>query len=208
MPETNANREVFVVDDDHSIRLALQFMLTHKGFSVTSFGDGNTFLRLSRERAPACLLLDLCMPGVSGMDVLKQLTARGYQAPIFIMSGMCTIALAVEAVRGGAFDIIQKPFDADRTVARVQETIAASASSRASAATPPCSRAPLTPREREVLRQIADGSSNKETGRHLGISSRTVELHRARINLKLGARNAADLVRIALTAPRALLAPE
>jgi FixJ family two-component response regulator len=202
MSDTSTNREVFVVDDDGSIRLALQFMLAHAGFNVTSFGDGSTFLGISRDRAPACLLLDLCMPGLSGMDVLRQLTTRGYQAPILIMSGMCTIALAVEAVRAGAFDIIQKPFDADRTVARVGETIAATAGAFAHGLTPPRGQAALTPREREVLTHIADGSSNKETGRHLGISPRTVELHRSRINLKLGARNAADLVRIALTGPR------
>jgi FixJ family two-component response regulator len=179
-------------------------MLTHAGFNVTSFGDGSTFLGISRDRTPACLLLDLCMPGLSGMDVLKQLSTRGYQAPILIMSGMCTIALAVEAVRAGAFDIIQKPFDADRTVTRVSETIAASAF--AHGLTPPRGKAALTPREREVLTHIADGSSNKETGRHLGISPRTVELHRSRINLKLGARNAADLVRIALNGPRTVTA--
>jgi two-component system, LuxR family, response regulator FixJ len=204
MLDTNTNRDVFVVDDDGSIRLALQFMLSHAGFNVTPFGDGSTFLGISRDRTPACLLLDLCMPGLSGMDVLRQLTARGYQAPILIMSGMCTIALAVEAVRAGACDIIQKPFDADRTVTRVGETIAASAFARGPA--PPRGQAALTPREREILTHIADGSSNKETGRHLGISPRTVELHRSRINLKLGARNAADLVRIALTGPRAVTA--
>jgi two-component system, LuxR family, response regulator FixJ len=206
MSDTGANRDVFVVDDDGSIRLALQFMLTHAGFNVTSFGDGGTFLGISRERPPACVLLDLCMPGLSGMDVLRQLGTRKYQAPILIMSGMCTIALAVEAVRGGAFDIIQKPFDADRTVARVSETIAATASAFAHEPALPRGQAALTPREREVLTHIADGSSNKETARNLGISPRTIELHRSRINLKLGARNAADLVRIALNGPRIVTA--
>ncbi|MDB5600167.1 MAG: Response regulator protein TmoT [Xanthobacteraceae bacterium] len=205
MSEVTPNREVFVVDDDGSIRLALQFMLTQAGFSVTAFGDGRTFLGTSRTRTPSCLILDVRMPGLSGIEVLKELAAQRYQAPIVMMTGIGTIPLAVEAIRGGAFDIMQKPFEATRVATLVNEAIAASTCLTVDGPPPDCAfqtaraRRALTRREEEVLTYITAGSSNKETARRLGISPRTIEIHRWRINEKLGAKNTADLVRIALT---------
>ncbi|MCZ0734613.1 response regulator transcription factor [Phreatobacter sp. AB_2022a] len=203
-----AHRDIFVVDDDPAVRDALGVVLSMEGFSVTGFADGASFLATARSQVPACVILDVHMPGRSGLDILKELNAHHYPAPIFIISGQGDIPMAVDAIKHGALDFIEKPFDADTVVSRVREAIDLSAR-RAAAPTTPILRQSfpgaelLTPREREVLGQIAGGASNKEAGRHLGISPRTIEVHRARIMEKLGAKNAADLVRIVLTEIRA-----
>ena len=145
------------------------------------------------------------IPGKSGLDILKELHGEEYPAPIFMISGQGDIAMAVSAIKNGALDFIEKPFRGTEIVARLDEAIEAyarrqaenSASRIASLHFP--GREPLTRREREVLEQFTAGASNKEAGRHLGISPRTIEDHRANIMKKLGARNAADLVRIVMT---------
>jgi FixJ family two-component response regulator len=154
-------------------------------------------------RVPACILLDVQMPGPSGLDVLKELNAQQFPAPILIISGQGDIPMAVEAIKNGALDFIEKPFRASDVAARVRDAIEATArraadglGSLTDGAFPGHDQ--LTPREREVLSQLAAGASNKVAGRHLGISPRTVEVHRARIMEKAGAKNAADLVRIVL----------
>ena len=180
-------------------------VFTLAGYRVTGFVDGETFLAVASTRTPAAVLLDLHLPAKSGLTALKELNARSYPAPIFIVTGDGAVSSAVEAVKSGAFDYLVKPLDARSIVARVRSAVMAFARRDGSAAGkigltidfPGQSR--LTPREREVLTQIAEDASNKEVGRHLGISPRTVEVHRARIMEKIGARNAADLVRIVLS---------
>lgn len=146
------------------------------------------------------MLLDVHMPGRSGIEILRSLQEKRFSAPVFVISGQGDIPMAVEAIKQGAHDFIEKPFDADTVVGRVREAIRAMRAMTRKGA--PDLDFPgvgqLTPREREVLEQITGGASNKEAGRTLGISPRTVEVHRARIMEKLGARNAADLVRIVL----------
>jgi len=148
------------------------------------------------------VLLDVHMPGRSGIDILSELNAENYGAPIFIISGQGDIPMAVNAIKQGAFDFIEKPFDADTVVKAVRDALAAFASKddggTAFGDRELPGREHLTPRERQVLEQITSGATNKEAGRVLGISPRTIEVHRARIMEKLGARNAADLVRIVL----------
>jgi two-component system response regulator FixJ len=197
--------EIFIVDDDPAVRDALSVVLGLEGYHVESFGEGSSFLSAARARTPACILLDVHMPGRSGLDILKELNAQHYGAPIFIISGQGDIPMAVEAIKNGALDFITKPFDADTVVMHIRDAIAAWVQRTQSDPTVellPASfpgDALLTRREREVLAQIAGGASNKEAGRQLGISPRTIEVHRARIMEKLGARNAADLVRIVLS---------
>lgn len=195
---------IYIVDDDPAVRDALAVVFEMEGFDVTSYDTGDAFLDSARKEPPACVILDVHMPGRSGIEILKALNAEHYPAPVFIISGQGDIPMAVSAIKFGAFDFIEKPFDADTVVQRVREALDAAerrsggdGKGQTEADFP--GRDLLTPREIEVLGQITAGASNKEAGRQLGISPRTIEVHRARIMEKLGARNAADLVRIVLT---------
>jgi FixJ family two-component response regulator len=198
-----AEGTIYIVDDEEAVRDALGVVLTMEGYRVEGFGDGESFLAATRRTTPAAVFLDVHMPGRTGLEVLGALSAQTYDAPIFVISGQGDIPMAVQAIKDGAFDFIEKPFDADVILERVREAIAAFERRRAKGGAGLGASFPgsdlLTPREREVLQQIASGASNKEAGRTLGISPRTIEVHRARIMEKLGAKNAADLVRIVLT---------
>ena len=196
--------DLFIVDDDAMMRDALSVVFTLAGYRVTGFVDGETFLAVASDRTPAAVLLDLHLPAKSGLVVLRELDARSYPAPIFIVTGDSDVSSAVEAVKSGAFDYLVKPLDASAIVARVSAITAfarrdGSAVGKIGLPADFPGQSLLTPREREVLSQIAEGASNKEVGRRLGISPRTVEVHRARLMEKIGARNAADLVRIVLS---------
>ena len=198
--------DVYVVDDDDIARESLEVIFTVAGYRVTGFSDGQSFLSAAAICAPRCIILDVHMPLLSGIDILKAIQAPKYPVPIFILSGDADIALAVEAIKGGAFDYIVKPFEAQNIVERIAKAIEGQRFVPSRRPVPehvrPAIEFPgrnlLTPRESEVLAEIAGGYSNKEAGRRLGISPRTIEVHRARIMAKLGARNAADLVRIVL----------
>lgn len=201
--------EIFVVDDDPAIRETLSMVLSAAGYQVICFADGAALLAIARSRTPCCMLIDVHIPGKSGLDILKELHGEDYPAPIFMISGQGDIAMAVSAIKNGALDFIEKPFRGSEIVGRLDEAIGAyarrradnSASNVASLHFP--GREPLTRREREVLEQFVSGVSNKEAGRQLAISPRTIEDHRANIMKKLGARNAADLIRIVMTTARA-----
>ena len=208
MPQMDQTQgEIFIVDDDPLVRDALSVVFTLAGYKVRAFADGASFVAAARAEAPACIILDVHMPGRSGLDILRALNAEHYPTPIFIISGQGDIPMAVEAIRNGALDFIEKPFNGETVVTCVREAIEArtrrseAGGLEALAAQFP-GRDLLTPREREVLGKIAEGASNKEAGRLLGISPRTIEVHRARIMEKLGAKNAADLVRIVLSEGR------
>jgi FixJ family two-component response regulator len=197
--------EIFVIDDDPEVRKTLSIVLSAEGFEVVCFADGVALLAVARERSPVCIFLDVHIPGKSGLDVLKELNAEDYPAPIFMISGQGDIAMAVEAIKHGALDFIEKPFRGREIVSRVQEAIAAFANRQAGGSNPSASslhfpgREPLTRREREVLALLTAGASNKEAGQQLGISQRTIEYHRANVMKKLDAKNANDLIRIVLT---------
>jgi FixJ family two-component response regulator len=203
-----ARGEIFVVDDDPAVRETLSLVLTAGGYQVICFADGAALLAVARSRTPACMLLDVHIPGKSGLDILRELHGEDYPAPIFMISGQGDIAMAVSAIKNGALDFIEKPFRGSEIVGRLDEAITAYARRQAEDSALKVAslhfpgREPLTRREREVLEQFAAGASNKEAGRQLGISPRTIEDHRANIMKKLGARNAADLIRIVMTAPR------
>jgi FixJ family two-component response regulator len=210
MAENASSRgEIFVVDDDPAVRETLSLVLTAGGYQVICFADGAALLAVARSRTPACILLDVHIPGKSGLDILRELHGEDYPAPIFMISGQGDIAMAVRAIKNGALDFIEKPFRGSEIVERLNDAIGAYQRRQAENSTPEIAslhfpgREPLTRREREVLEQFTGGASNKEAGRTLGISPRTIEDHRANIMKKLGARNAADLIRIVMTAQRA-----
>jgi FixJ family two-component response regulator len=205
-PQTRG--EIFVVDDDPAIRETLSMVLSAGGYQVICFADGAALLAVARTRTPSCILLDVHIPGKSGLDILRELRGEEYPAPIFMISGQGDITMAVSAIKNGALDFIEKPFRGSEIVARLDEAIGAYERRQAESSVSKIEslhfpgREPLTRREREVLEQFTSGASNKEAGRHLGISPRTIEDHRANIMKKLGARNAADLIRIVMTSSR------
>jgi len=209
MSDSGPSGEVFIVDDDPAVRETLSLLFSNAGYSVVRFAEGVAFLRAAKERNPACIILDVHMPGKTGIDILKELNAQDYPAPIFIMSGQGDIAMAVDAIKSGALDFIEKPFRGSDVVTRVRDAIEASARQKSAVAANGKQafnfpgREPLTSREQDVLDCIVKGESNKEAARRLGISPRTIEVHRSRIMEKLDAKNAADLIRIVMSEGRA-----
>ena len=197
--------EIFVIDDDDDMRDLLSAILSLEGFEVTSFPDGETFLRQAGGRVPVCVFLDIVMPGRSGMDILKELNARKYESPIFLISGRDETPIAIEALKSGARDFLPKPFDPYTAVQRVRDAVDlwAARAERHSSDGFETKEFPghvrLTRREAEVLAQIVRGISSREIGEALGIGKRTVDNFRMNIMKKLGARNIADLVRIIMS---------
>jgi FixJ family two-component response regulator len=200
--------EIYVVDDEPAIRDLLALLFSRRGYKVVCFADGSSLLAAMRAQSPTCILLDVHIPGATGIDILKDLSTRNHPAPIFIISGKGDIPMAVEAIRSGALDFIEKPFRGNDVVLRVEEAIAADSRRKLEQKAQEQTQfyfpggEPLTAREQEVLAQLVTGATNKEAGQHLGISHRTIEIHRARIMEKLGAKSAADMIRIALTESR------
>jgi FixJ family two-component response regulator len=197
--------EISIADDDPAIRKMLSIVFAQAGFHATCFAEGAALLASAHLVIPACIILDVNIPGRSGLDILKQLNAEDYPAPIFVISGEGDIPMAVDAIRNGALDFIEKPFRASAMVARVKESIEAWTQRQKDTtvsnmpSTGVLGREPLTRRERDVLTLIVGGASSKEAGRQLGISPRTVEFHRARIVEKFDAKNTADLIRIVMS---------
>jgi two-component system, LuxR family, response regulator FixJ len=198
------NREIFVVDDDPTARDSFATLLAQAGFRVTLFADGSSVVAEARTRTPACIILDLHMPGSSGLDILAKLDAKHYAAPVLVVSGRSDVPGVVEAIKRGAFDYIEKHRAGDDLVARVREAVDAVAHRPPDYGAWDPSRpafsgaSSLTPREHEVLAEIVGCASNREAATKLGISRRTVEIHRAHIMQKLGAKNSVDLMRIVL----------
>jgi FixJ family two-component response regulator len=194
--------QLSIVDDDPAVLDALKTTFENEGFLVCTFISGDAFLRAPRQPQPDCLLLDVSMLDRSGLDVLEAIGGRNYPAPIIMISGRNDIAIAVAATRAGAEDFIVKPLDAASLVERVRTAIRMRRERLEQEQQIPRRRyagtGTLTPREFDVLDQLTSGQSNKAVARLLGISPRTVEVHRARIMEKVGARNTADLMRIVL----------
>ena len=200
-----APSRVLVVVDERSMRELLTILLARDGYDVLVAEDGHSGIEILRKERIDVLITDIRMPEMNGVDVLREAKRIDPEITSIVMTAFASTDTAVEALRLGAADYLVKPLDARAIVARVRSAITAFARRDGSTAGKiglPADfpgQSLLTPREREVLTQIAEGASNKEVGRRLGISPRTVEVHRARLMEKIGARNAADLVRIVLS---------
>ena len=198
--------EIYVVDDDPVVRDLLSIILGNEGYDVVCFADGDALLAATRGKDPLCIFLDLYIPGRSGLEVLKHLHASGRGIPVIMMSGAGDIATAVDAVKHGAFDFVEKPFRGSEIVARLNEAVSVHLRQRKRPGVLPENfpgRDQLTTREIQVLAHCVLGESSKETAKALGISPRTVEDHRSNVMRKVGARSAVDLTRIVMGATAA-----
>lgn len=192
---------VFVVDDDESVRGSLRFLLRSVGLESHAFGSAAEFLAAYDPDQPGCLVLDVRMPGMSGLELQQELNVRGATIPVVFITGHGDIPMAVEAMQHGAHDFLQKPFRDEELIERVQRALAKDAKTRAGLKAHESIRErldSLTPRERQVLALMARGKPNKIMAYELGVSQRTVEIHRARVMEKSGASSVAELVRMVL----------
>jgi FixJ family two-component response regulator len=190
---------VYVVDDDASICRALARLLRSAGFAVQTFPSAKAFLDWSAPDRPACLVLDIRMPGPSGLDLQSALREADRLLPIVFITGHGDVATSVRAMKAGAVDFLQKPFDDQELLACVQralETSRAQRAERAERAMLGQRVACLTPREREVLRLVVTGMLNKQIADTLDIAEKTVKVHRGRVMEKMRAGSVADLVRM------------
>jgi two-component system response regulator FixJ len=195
------NPLVMVVDDDSGIRNAMRALLKSVGLESAQYPSAQEFLAAYQPSQPGCLVLDIRMPGMSGLELQQQLNLRGAVIPVIFMTGHGDIPMAVEAMQHGAFDFLQKPFRDQDLLDRIQRAIAKDAELRKSLGEHERIRAhleSLTPREREVLDLMTQGKQNKVIGQELGVSPRTIEIHRARVMEKMGANSVAELVHMML----------
>jgi two-component system response regulator FixJ len=193
-------RTIFIVDDDDGIRDSLRAMLESAGYDVIDFASATEFLG-AKEWRGSCLIADIRMPGMDGLELQQTLAQRGSRLPVIIVTGYGDVPLAIRAMKAGAVDFIEKPFDAAALLAGIGRALDAAATwQEAAEAAQLIER--LTTREREVLQQLVAGRSNKLAAHALGISPRTVEIHRARIMHKLKAKTMSDLVRTAVAASK------
>ncbi|HYK25702.1 MAG TPA: response regulator transcription factor [Steroidobacteraceae bacterium] len=196
-----AHPTVFVVDDDESVRSSLRFLLRSVGLESRAFASAGEFLATYDAAQSGCLVLDVRMPGMSGLELQQQLNLRGAVIPVIFITGHGDIPMAVDAMQHGAHDFLQKPFRDQDLIDRIQRALAKDAKSRAALDEHESIRArldSLTPREREVLALLAQGKPNKVMAHELGVSQRTVEIHRARVMEKSGAGSLAQLVRMVM----------
>jgi RNA polymerase sigma factor (sigma-70 family) len=196
---------VFIVDDDVAVRDSLALLLGLKGYRTAIYSSAEDFLAAYRKDWRGCLVLDIKMSGMTGLDLQAQLASQGIELPIVIVTGHGDAASARSALKSGAVDFLEKPLDEEQLVAAVGSALERDAKRRAEkiGGSEASSRlARLTPRERQVMDLAAAGRHNREIGEALGISPRTVEVYKARLMEKLQARNLSELIRFALTADR------
>jgi len=200
MTEASATPTIFLVDDDPSVLKALSRVLREDGFSVETFDSAEAFLARPDRKAEGCLVLDVTMPGLDGLELQRRLAAAGESLPIVFISGHGDIPMSVRAIKAGATDFLTKPVEAKALVAAVRAAIEQHAMTRRAAADAADLQqrlASLTPRERDVLAGLATGKLNKQIAADLGVVEQTVKFHRARIMDRMQAKTSAELMTIA-----------
>jgi two-component system response regulator FixJ len=204
-----AETRVYLVDDEAAVRRSVGFMLKTSGFDVVTFESGEAFLKEAAQLAPGCVLLDVRLGGMDGLAVQQALKDRGVLLPVVIITGHGDVALAVRAMKAGAVDFLEKPFEKSALVASIENAQRRNQGREELTRLSDQARAQLnglTPRERDVLNGLVEGQSNKVIAYDLGISPRTVEIHRANLMSKLGVNSLSDALKIAFTARVAELA--
>ena len=186
------DRVVYVVDDDDAVRNAVRMLFSTADLQVQTFASAATFLAQADLERRCCVLLDIRMPGMTGTEVHSELIGRGVRAPVIFITGHGDIPMAVEAMRKGAYDFIEKPFDEEHLLAQVLGALEDDVEK------PPLPA--LSDRQRAVLERVLAGKPNRQIAEELSITLKTVEFHRARIMQKLGVRTAAELFRRCLGA--------
>jgi FixJ family two-component response regulator len=199
--ESKRKPTVYIVDDDDGMRRALGILMTTVGYQPAAFAGAREFLAKYDPSQPACLVLDVRMPEMSGLEVQQHLNRNGSMLPVILVSGHGDIPMAVQAMKDGAFDFLQKPFRDQDLLDRINGALKLDAENRASVdrlADLTQRSGSLTPREHEVMALVVDGKANKVIAIDLGLSERTVEIHRANVMEKMGARSVAHLVKMHL----------
>jgi two-component system response regulator FixJ len=194
---------IYAIDDDEAVRQSLEFLLKSAGINVRGFDSANAFLDILPEVDGGCVITDVRMPGMTGVDLLKHLRATRADLPVIVITGHGDVALAVEAMKVGAFDFLEKPFDDEMLIAAVRAALsrdADTAKRKAGLGVIQQKLAGLSMREQQVLEGLVAGKANKVIAFDLGISPRTVEIYRANVMTKLEAKSLSDLVRMAITA--------
>jgi two-component system response regulator FixJ len=200
---SDAERVVHLVDDDDSVRRSVGFMLKTSGFRVEPYASGREILKKAKSLTPGCILLDIRMPGMDGLEVQEALKQAGVSLPVIIMTGHGDVPLSVKAMKAGAVDFIEKPFEKAVLLTALDQgftSLKRSDDSRERAKGAAVRLQVLTSREREVLDGLAEGLPNKTIAYDLGISPRTVEIHRANLMTKLGVRSLSEALRLAFAA--------
>ena len=185
---------VYIVDDDHAVRNALKLLFRTAELNAEAFPSADAFLAGADLSERCCVLLDIRMPGVTGTALHEELLRRGARVPVIFITGHGDIPMAVDAMRKGAFDFIEKPFDDEQLLSQVLAALERFDDEQ-KMGTDPVSMSELSERQREVLRRVLDGKPSRQIADELEISVKTVEFHRARIMQKLGVRTAAELFR-------------
>ena len=194
---------VYIIDDDEAMRDSLNFLLDSSGFGVTLFDDAQAFLDVLPGLAFGCVVSDVRMPGIDGIELLKRMKAQQSPFPILIMTGHGDVPLAVEAMKLGAVDFLEKPFEDDRLITMIETAIRrAEPAARSEAVSQDIAArvASLSPRERQVMEGLIAGLSNKLIAREYDISPRTIEVYRANVMTKMQANSLSELVRLAMRA--------
>ncbi|MCG6943560.1 MAG: response regulator transcription factor [Thiohalocapsa sp.] len=194
---------VFVVDDDQAMRSSLQWLIESMGMRVETYDSAQAFLDAYYPGRAGCLLLDVRMPGMSGLELQAYLARREYRIPVIIITGHGDVSMAVKAMKNGAVDFIEKPFDDEALIVSIRNALQHDEKQRAlraQRADIAARMAELTPREHQVMSMVTDGRSNKEIATTLGVSAKTVEVHRARVMDKMRADSLAELVRMVMIA--------